>query len=135
MKANIRTMKARNTDKKVLKKLAGSAIIPVRKVAGLVMQGLKTFWQNWNWVLPVGALALSVFTWYYKTTTINPARITNCEEKLAKHIEEADIRLKKIETDYNEVKLTLAEINAKMTISLQDLAIMKGYITGEAHRK
>lgn len=99
------------------------------------MHGLKTFWQNWNWVLPVGALALSVFTWYYKTTTINPARITSCEEKLAKHMEEADTRLKKIETDYNEVKLTLAEINAKMTISLQDLAIMKGYITGEAHRK
>jgi hypothetical protein len=128
-------MKARNTDKKVLKKVASSAIIPVRKVAGLVMQGLKTFWNNWNWVLPVVALLLSVFTWYYKTTTVNPARIASCEEKLAKHIEEADTRLKKIETDYNEVKLTLAEINAKMTISLQDLAIMKGYITGEAHRK
>lgn len=99
------------------------------------MQGLKTFWQNWNWVLPVGALVLSAFTWYYKTTTINPARITDCEEKLARHIEEADARLKKIETDYSEVKVSLAEINAKMTISLQDLAIMKGYITGEAHRK
>lgn len=120
---------------KVLTCVASSAIIPVRKVAGLVVQGLKTFWNNWNWVLPVVALLLSVFTWYYKTTTINPARITSCEETLARHIEEADVRLKKIETDYNEVKLTLAEINAKMTISLQDLAIMKGYITGEAHRK
>lgn len=99
------------------------------------MQGLKAFWNNWNWVLPVGALALSVFTWYYKTTTINPTRITNCEEKLTAHIAEADARLKKIEAEYNDVKLSLTRLEAMMNISLQDLSIMKGYITGEAHHK
>ena len=134
MKANVRTMKRRNT-KKVLKSLANSAIIKSKVVAGFVVQELKRFWSNWNWLLPVGALALSAFTWYYKTTTINPARITNCEERLTAHIEEADARLKKIEAEYNDVKLSLTRLEAMMNISLQDLSIMKGYITGEAHHK
>ena len=134
MKANVRTMKIRNT-KKVLKSLANSAIIKSKVVAGFVVQELKRFWNNWNWLLPVGALALSAFTWYYKTTTINPTRITNCEERLTAHIEEADARLKKIEAEYNDVKLSLTRLEAMMNISLQDLSIMKGYITGEAHHK
>lgn len=111
------------------------ATILYRKVAGFVVQRLKTFWNNWNWMLPVAALLLSGVTWYYKTTTINPARITNCEEKLAAHITESEARLKKIEAEYNDVKLSLTRLEAMMNISLQDLSIMKGYITGEAHHK
>lgn len=134
MKANIRIMKRRNT-KKVLKTATNSAIIKSKIVAGFVVQGLKTFWNNWNWLLPVVALALSAFTWYYKTSTETPARIANCEEKLTAHIKEADARLKKIEAEYNDVKLSLTRLEAMMNISLQDLSIMKGYITGEAHHK
>ncbi len=121
--------------KNVLFFLANSATILYRKVAGVVVQGLKTFWNNWNWMLPVAALLLSGVTWYYKTTTINPARITNCEEKLSAHITESEARLKKIEAEYNDVKLSLTRLEAMMNISLQDLSIMKGYITGEAHHK
>ena len=67
---------------KALTCVASSATILTRKVAGLVMQGLKKIWQNWQWVLPVGALLLSAFTWYYKTSTETPARISACEKHL-----------------------------------------------------
>lgn len=121
--------------KKVLKNIASSAIIQHRKVAGLVMQGLKKFWSDYQWVLALVALLYGIFLFYYQSTTATPARIKNCEERITVHITESDARLKKIESDYNDVKLTLTELKAMMNISLQDLAIMKGYITGEAHRK
>lgn len=97
------------------------------------MQNIKRIWNNWQWILPVVALSMSVFTWYYKTTTVNPARISACETKLEQHIADADERLKRIEAEYNDVKLSLTRLEAMMNISLQDLNIMKAYITGEAH--
>lgn len=121
--------------KKALKNIASSVIILHRKVAGLVMQGLKKFWSDYQWVLALVALLYGIFLFYYNSTTATPARIKNCEEKITAHITESDTRLKKIESNYNDVKLTLTELKAMMNISLQDLAIMKGYITGEAHRK
>lgn len=99
------------------------------------MQGLKKIWKEYQWVLALVALLYGIFLFYYNSTTATPARIKNCEEKITVHITESDARLKKIESDYNDVKLTLTELKAMMNISLQDLAIMKGYITGEAHRK
>ena len=120
---------------KVLTCVASSVIILYRKVAGLVMQGLKKFWSIYQWVLALVALLYGIFLFYYNSTTATPARIKNCEERITAHITESDARLKKIESDYNDVKLTLTELKAMMNISLQDLAIMKGYITGEAHHK
>ena len=99
------------------------------------MQGLKQFWKDWQWVLALVALLYGIFLFYYNSTQATPARIKNCEERITAHIAESDIRFKKIESDQNDIKLTLTELNAKMDISLQDLAIMKGYITGEAHKK
>lgn len=99
------------------------------------MQGLKKFWQNWQWVLALVALLYGIFLFYYNSTTATPARIKNCEERITSHIAQSDARLKKIEEDYSDVKLSLARLEAMMNISLQDLSIMKGYITGEAHHK
>jgi hypothetical protein len=127
-------MKARNT-KKVLKKRTNSAMILARKVAGFGVHRIKTFWQNWQWVLALAALLYGIFLFYYQSTTATPARIKNCEEKITAHIAESDARLKKIEEDYSDVKLSLTRLEAMMNISLQDLSIMKGYITGEAHHK
>lgn len=120
---------------KVLTCAISSVIFLYRKVAGLVMQGLKKFWSDYQWVLALVALLYGIFLFYYNSTTATPARIKNCEERITAHITESDARLKKIESDYNDVKLTLTELKAMMNISLQDLAIMKGYITGEAHHK
>lgn len=99
------------------------------------MQSLKSFWQNWQWVIALVALLYGIFLFYYNSTQITPARIESVEKQFAEHKVESEKRISKIEADYNDVKLTLTELNAKMDISLQDLAIMKGYITSEAHRK
>lgn len=99
------------------------------------MQGLKKIWKEYQWVLALVALLYGIFLFYYNSTQATPAKIKACEERIEKHIAEADQRLAKIESDYNDVKLTLTELKAMMNISLQDLAIMKGYITGEAHHK
>lgn len=121
--------------KKYLKKLASSAIIRYRKVAGLVMQGLKKIWKEYQWVLALIALLYGIFLFYYNSTQATPARVTALEQKFSSHVAETDVRLKKIESDQNDIRLTLAELNTKMDISLLDLSIMKGYITGEAHHK
>lgn len=99
------------------------------------MQSLKNFWQNWQWAIALVALLYGIFLFYYNSTQITPARIESVEKQFAEHKAESERRISKIESDYNDVKLTLTELNAKMDISLQDLAIMKGYITSEAHRK
>lgn len=134
MRARIRITMKRST-KNLLKKTASSATISCRKVAGLVMQGLKKIWSNYQWVLALVALLYGIFLFYYQSTTATPARIKNCEERITAHITESDARLKKIESEYNDVKLSLTRLEAMMNISLQDLSIMKGYITGEAHHK
>ena len=125
----------RRSTKKLLKKSTSSATILYRKVAGLVMQGLKKIWKDYQWVLALVALLYGIFLFYYNSTTATPARIKNCEERITAHITESDARLKKIEEDYSDVKLSLTRLEAMMNISLQDLSIMKGYITGEAHHK
>lgn len=125
----------RKSIKKPLKKLTSSAIIQHRKVAGLVMQGLKKIWKEYQWVIALVALLYGIFLFYYNSTQATPARVTALEQKFNSHIAETDVRFKKIETDQNDIKLTLAELNTKMDISLLDLSIMKGYITGEAHHK
>lgn len=111
------------------------AIILHRKVAGFVMQGLKQFWQNWQWAIALVALLYSIFLFYYNSTQITPARIESVEIQFAEHKIESDRRISKIESEYNDVKLTLTELKAMMRISLQDLEIMKKYITDEAHHK
>jgi CBS-domain-containing membrane protein len=125
----------RRNIKKPLKKVISSVTYTNVKVAGLIMQGLKKIWSNYQWVLALVALLYGIFLFYYQSTTATPARIKNCEERITAHITESDARLKKIESEYNDVKLSLARLEAMMDISLQDLRIMKGYITGEAHNK
>ena len=127
-------MKTGNT-KKVLISKTNSATILYRKVAGFVMQSLRQFWNNWQWVLALAALLYGIFLFYYNSTQATPARVTALEQKFSSHVTETDVRFKKIESDQNDIKLTLAELNTKMDISLLDLSIMKGYITGEAHHK
>jgi hypothetical protein len=125
----------KRSTKNLLKKTASSATISCRKVAGLVMQGLKKIWSNYQWVLALVALLYGIFLFYYNSTQATPARVTALEQKFSSHVAETDVRLKKIESDQNDIRLTLAELNTKMDISLLDLSIMKGYITGEAHHK
>lgn len=98
------------------------------------MQGLKKIWNDWNWLLPVIALLLSAFTWYYKTSTEIPARIVDCEKHLSEHISKSEQRFAKIESDQNDIKLSLTKLEAMMTTANTDLTIIKNFITTEAHR-
>lgn len=99
------------------------------------MQGLKQFWRNYQWALALVALLYSAFLFYYNSTQTTPARIEAVERQLLEHKMESDRRITKIESDYSEVKISLAEIKAMVGMSLQDLGYMKDYITGEAHHR
>lgn len=113
---------------KVLKFIVSSAIILSRKVAGLIMQGLKRFWNNWNWLLPVVALLLSAFTWYYKTSTETPARITACEKHLEEHIKSSQSEIQEIKDHINKVDLLVVEIKTMLVSIDKDLTIIKSWI-------
>lgn len=99
------------------------------------MQGLKHFWQNYQWTLALVALLYGIFLFYYNSTQATPAKIRALEERFVEHKLDSDRRITKIESDYSEVKISLAEIKAMVGMSLQDLGYMKNYITGEAHHK
>ena len=118
---------------KVLTCVASSVIIVYRKVAGLVMQGLKKFWNNWQWVLPVGALLLSAFTWYYKTSTETPARIAACEKHLQEHITSSQSEIQGIKDHINKVDLLVVEIKTMLVSIDKDLTIIKSWIV-EKHQ-
>lgn len=128
-------MKKRNTNKNVLKATPRSVIISMRKITGLGVQQLKTFWHNYQWVLALVALLYSIFLFYYNSTQATPAKIELLERQFVEHKIDSERRISKIESDYSEVKISLAEIKAMVGMSLQDLGYMKNYITGEAHHK
>lgn len=118
---------------KTLTCVASSAIILYRKVAGLVMQGLKRFWNNWNWLLPVVALLLSAFTWYYKTSTETPARIAACEKHLQEHIISSQSEIQELKEHINKVDLLVVEIKTMLVSIDKDLTIIKSWIV-EKHQ-
>lgn len=99
------------------------------------MQGLKKIWNNYQWVLALVALLYGIFLFYYNSTQATPTKIASLERQFAEHKADAERRISKIESDYSEVKISLAEIKAMVGMSLQDLGYMKNYITGEAHHK
>lgn len=118
---------------KVLTCVASSVIVVYRKVAGLVMQGLKKIWNNWQWVLPVGALLLSAFTWYYKTSTETPARIAACEKHLQEHITSSQSEIQELKDHINKVDLLVVEIKTMLVSIDKDLTIIKSWIV-EKHQ-
>ena len=135
MKKKVHAMKKRNTNRNVLNCATSNAIISYRKIVRLVVQQLKNLWNNWQWVLALVALLYGIFLFYYNSTQSYPAKIKALEEQFIEHKIDSDKRITKIESDYSEVKISLAEIKAMVGMSLQDLGYMKNYITGEAHHK
>ena len=89
------------------------------------MQGLKKIWNKWQWVLPVGALLLSVFTWYYKTSTEMPARILDCEKHLSEHITKSDEHFKRIDENISDLNVLNAGISAQLEAIKEDTTITK----------
>lgn len=118
----------RNNVKNTLLLFVIPAIILYRKVAGLIMQGLKKFWNNWQWALTLVALLYAIFLFYYQSTISTPARLDKCEAKLQEHITKSDERFNKIETNQHNVEIALAELKIMVKDVIEDLKIIKTHI-------
>ena len=117
-------MKKRNT-KKVLIFLTSSATILLRKVAGLVVQGIKTFWNNWQWVLALVALLYGIFLFYYNSSNVTPARIAECEKHLAIHEQESKEHFAALDKSVADLNILNAGIRAQLESIKEDTSATK----------
>lgn len=120
-------MKKRNT-KKVLIFLTSSATIQIRKVAGLVVQGIKTFWNNWQWALALVALLYGIFLFYYNSSNVTPTRIAECEKHLARHEQESKEHFAKLDASVADLNVLNAGISAQLTAIKEDTAATKSLL-------
>lgn len=124
MKARIR-ITMRKSIKKTLKKVISSVTYTNVKVAGLIMQGLKKFWSDYQWVLALVALLYGIFLFYYQSTTSTPARIEAVERQFAEHIAKSEERFVRIENNQHNIDIALAELKIMMKNANEDLTIIK----------
>lgn len=115
----------RKSIKKTLKKVISSVTYTNVKVAGLIMQGLKKFWSDYQWVLALVALLYGIFLFYYQSTTSTPARIEAVERQFAEHIAKSEERFVRIENNQHNIDIALAELKIMMKNANEDLTIIK----------
>ena len=101
------------------------AIILYRKVAGLIMQGLKQFWQNWQWVLALVALLYGIFLFYYQTTTSTPARLDKCEEFMTQSKKTHEEIIVRLTNDEIKFDTTTARIETSLESISSDIQFIK----------
>lgn len=101
------------------------AIILYRKVAGLIMQGLKQFWQNWQWALALVALLYSIFLFYYNSTNTTPARITECEQHLARHEQESKEHFAQLDRSVADLNILNKGIQVQLESIKEDTSATK----------
>ena len=89
------------------------------------MQGLKKFWNDYQWAAALIALLYGIFLFYYQSSTSTPARLAHCEEHLAEHIKKSDERFEKIEDNQQSIEISLAEIKVMVKGATEDLIIIK----------
>lgn len=110
---------------KVLKFIVSSAIILNRKVAGLIMQGLKQFWQNWQWALALVALLYSIFLFYYQSSTSTPARLNKCEEFIEQSKKTHNEIIVRLTNDEIKFDTTTARIETSLESISSDIQFIK----------
>lgn len=125
MNRKTHSTKIRNTKKRVLKFIVNSATILIRKVAGLIMQGLKQFWQNWQWVLALVALLYGIFLFYYQSTTSTPARLDKCEEFMAQSKKTHEEIIVRLTNDEIKFDTTTARIETSLESISSDIQFIK----------
>lgn len=92
------------------------------------MQGLKNFWNNWQWVIALIALLYAIFLFYYQSTTSTPSRLDACEKHIAEHITASEERFKILEYNQHKIDITLSKLETMMATANADLAIIKSWI-------
>jgi HKD family nuclease len=117
-------MKTGNT-KKVLIGKTNSATILYRKVAGFVMQSLKQFWNNWQWVLALAALLYGIFLFYYNSSNITPTRITECEKHLARHEQESKEHFARLDKSVADLNILNEGIKVQLESIKEDTSATK----------
>lgn len=111
--------------KKVLIFATGLATILVRKVAGLVVESFKRFWNNWQWLLALTALLYAIFLFYYNSTTTTPARITECEQHLARHEQESKEHFARLDKSVADLNILNEGIKVQLESIKEDTSATK----------
>lgn len=89
------------------------------------MQGLKKFWQNWQWVLALVALLYSIFLFYYNSTNTTPARITECEQHLARHEQESKEHFAQLDRSVADLNILNKGIQVQLESIKEDTSATK----------
>lgn len=110
---------------KVLTCAISSVIFLCRKVAGLVMQGLKKFWSNYQWLLALIALLYGIFLFYYNSTTTTPARIAECEQHLARHEQESKEHFAQLDRSVADLNILNKGIQVQLESIKEDTSATK----------
>lgn len=111
--------------KKVLIFATGLATMLVRKVAGLVVESFKRFWNNWQWLLALIALLYGIFLFYYQSSTSTPARLTKCEEFIVQSEKMHEDILLRLVADETKFDTTTARIETSLNAISTDLQFIK----------
>ena len=111
--------------KKVLIFATGLATILVRKVAGLVVESFKRFWNNWQWLLALIALLYGIFLFYYNSTTTTPARIAECEQHLARHEQESKEHFAQLDKSVADLNILNKGIQVQLESIKEDTSATK----------
>lgn len=111
--------------KKVLIFATGLATMLVRKVAGLVVESFKRFWNNWQWLLALIALLYGIFLFYYNSTTTTPARITECEQYLARHEQESKEHFARLDKSVANLNILNEGIKVQLESIKEDTSATK----------
>lgn len=114
----------RNT-KKLLKNTTDSAMFLLKKTAGFVVQGLKQFWQNWQWALALVALLYGIFLFYYQSTTSTPARLDKCEEFMVQSKKTHEEIIVRLTNDEIKFDTTTARIETSLESISSDIQFIK----------
>lgn len=111
--------------KNVLIFATGLATILVRKVAGLVVESFKRFWNNWQWLFALIALLYGIFLFYYNSTTTTPARITECEQHLARHEQESKEHFARLDKSVADLNILNEGIKVQLESIKEDTSATK----------
>ena len=89
------------------------------------MQGLKRFWSNWQWILSLIALLYGIFLFYYNSSNITPARITECEKHLARHEQESKEHFARLDKSVADLNILNEGIKVQLESIKEDTSATK----------
>lgn len=124
MKANAQSTTIKNI-KKSLKNTTGFVIIICKIITGLVVEGLKKFWNNWQWALALVAVLYSIFLFYYNSTNITPTRISECEQHLARHEQESKEHFARLDKSVADLNILNEGIKVQLESIKEDTSATK----------